>query len=175
MTAMSPIVQLELARLADANAIAEMSRDLVETGLGWRWTPARVRAQIRGRDTVVLVARYPTGVAGFGVMQFAWETAHLNLFAVARIRQRCGVGTRLIRWLEEAALTAGIAVIQLEVRASNRAGQAFYRSSGYEEVMRLPGYYQGRETAVRMARFLRMGENLAQLLAPPREPAPGPA
>lgn len=172
---MSPIINPELARLADATAIAAMSRDLIETGLGWRWTPPRVRAQIRCRDTVVLVARYPMGVTGFGIMHFARETAHLNLFAVARIRQRRGVGTRLIRWLEVAALTAGIAAIQLEVRASNRAGQAFYRSLGYEEVTRLPGYYQGLETAVRMARFLRMSENLAQLFAPRRDRAAGPA
>jgi ribosomal protein S18 acetylase RimI-like enzyme len=170
---MASIIDLQLARLADADRIADLSRDLIETGLGWSWTPARVRAQIRRRDTVALVARRPPGIAGFGIMHFGRELAHLNLFAVARASQRRGLGTRLLRWLDEAALTAGIAVIQLEVRASNRAGQAFYKASGYEDVARLPGYYQGREAAVRMARFLRMNESLAQVFTRSRDPAPG--
>jgi ribosomal protein S18 acetylase RimI-like enzyme len=58
------------------------------------------------------------------------------------------------------------------VRADNRAGQAFYKLSGYEEIMRLPGYYQGREAALRMARFLRMSEGLAGLFTLPRNAAP---
>lgn len=169
---MWPTTDLQLARREDAQPIAEMSRDLIETGLGWSWTPARVAAQIRCRNTAVLVARASAGIAGFGIMQLARETAHLNLFAVAPRRQRLGVGTRLIHWLEQSAMIAGIATIDLEVRARNRAARSFYASAGYEEVARLPGYYRGRETAVRMVRFLRMGESLAALFAPKRDFAP---
>jgi ribosomal-protein-alanine N-acetyltransferase len=44
--------QIRLARPSDAQAIAEMSRDLIEHGLGWRWTPSRIRAALRpGRAT----------------------------------------------------------------------------------------------------------------------------
>jgi ribosomal protein S18 acetylase RimI-like enzyme len=161
-------LDLQLARLADATPIATMSRDLIELGLGRSWTPARVASQIRCPDTIVLVARTYQGIAGFGIMQFKSETAHLNLFAVAQPLQRRGIGSRILRWLESSADAAGITTIALEVRASNGAGQAFYRLSGYEEIMRLPGYYQGREAALRMARFLRMSEGLAGLFALPR-------
>jgi ribosomal protein S18 acetylase RimI-like enzyme len=161
---MAQPIDFQLARLVDANAIAVMSRDLIETGLGWRWTPARVAWQIRCPATTVLVARAGCSIAGFAIMHFGQETAHLNLFAVAKSHQRRGLGTQLLRWLEESALVAGIATVQLEVRTSNRAGQAFYKSSGYEEVMLLPGYYRGRESALQMVRFLRMGEGLARVL-----------
>ncbi len=157
------MIDLQLARLADANAIAVMSRALIETGLSWSWTPERVAGQIRCPDAMVLVARAHPGIAGFAIMHFARETAHLNLFAVAKARQRRGLGTRLLRWLERSAYTAGIATIDLEVRAGNRAGQAFYKAMGYEHVMILPGYYGGQESALRMARFLRMSEDLARV------------
>jgi ribosomal-protein-alanine N-acetyltransferase len=106
-----------------------------------------------------------TAVAGFAIMNFQQEVAHLNLFAVAKARQRRGIGTRLLCWLEESAYAWGIATIQLEVRASNQVGQAFYKSSGYEEVARIPRYYRGRESALRMVRFLRMSEGLVRLFS----------
>ena len=49
-------VTLRLAGPHDAQAIALMSRDLVEAGLGWKYDAARVLRAIRERDTVTLVA-----------------------------------------------------------------------------------------------------------------------
>jgi [ribosomal protein S18]-alanine N-acetyltransferase len=170
---MSQAVELQLARLSDANAIAELSRDLIETGLGWSWTQARVAGAIRCRDTNVLVARARTGIAGFAMMHFRQETAHLNLFAVAKSFQRCRVGTQLLRWVEKTAEIAGVASITLETRVGNRAGRAFYRSAGFEEILLIPRYYRGQESAVRIARFLRMDEQLAGLFAPPHGCGPG--
>src|SRR5262245_36055618 len=40
-------LSLQLARPADATSIAKLSRDLIENGLQWRWTPRRVAASIR--------------------------------------------------------------------------------------------------------------------------------
>jgi len=168
-------IELELARLADASRIAAMSRDLIEMGLGWSWTPARVARQIRCPDTSVLVARAQRATAGFAIMQFQREIAHLNLFAVAPSYRRRGIGTCLLRWLEESAFVAGVATVQLEVRAGNRAAQAFYSKRGFEEVMLLPGYYRGRETALRMARFLRLSEALAGMFTESRGFAPSQA
>ena len=51
-------VTLRLARARDAQALAEMSRDLVEIGLAWRYTPRRMAALIRDPQTVTLMACY---------------------------------------------------------------------------------------------------------------------
>jgi Acetyltransferases len=161
---MSPTIDLSLASAADAEAIASMSRDLIEYALSWRWTPARVAAQIRCPDAVVLVARDNKSLAGFAIMHFGEELAHLNLLTVKRSYQRRGLGGRLLKWLEASALVAGIAVIELEVRAQNQVAQAFYKSLGYEEVVLLPGYYEGKESAIRMVRILRMTYGLAAWL-----------
>ncbi len=77
-----PDSALTLARIADAPAIAERSRTLIEAGLPWSWVPRRVEASIRHPETNVVVARVREGIAGFGIMRYGLEEAHLNLFAV---------------------------------------------------------------------------------------------
>ena len=143
---------LGLARIADAPAIADLSRTLIETGLPWSWVPRRVEASIRHPETNVLVARVREGIAGFGIMRYGPEEAHLNLFAVGRAWRGRGVGRRLLEWLERPARVAGLARIVLEARADNAGARAFYGRLGYRALARVPGYYGGREAAVRMAR-----------------------
>src|SRR5258705_6236724 len=54
---MSQLSTMALARASDAREIAEMSRDLIEEGLTWSWTPARVQHFIMGAESSVVVAR----------------------------------------------------------------------------------------------------------------------
>ncbi|MEJ2508447.1 MAG: GNAT family N-acetyltransferase [Gammaproteobacteria bacterium] len=151
---MKQVVDIDLARLSDAQTIAAMSRDYIESGLGWSWGPNRVTRSIRCPDTVVLVARARRLLAGFAVMYFGMEEARLNLLAVHPGLRQLGIGRRLIEWLERSALTAGISTVYLEVRVTNRNAQAFYRRLGYRKVQLVPGYYSGVEAAVRMGRDL---------------------
>jgi ribosomal-protein-alanine N-acetyltransferase len=89
-------------------------------------------------------------------MQFGAERAHLSLLAVRADYQRQGVGRRMLEWLTASALTAGIAGIHLELRESNLAARRFYLNQGFAETARIPGYYRGIETAVRMLREIRI-------------------
>ena len=148
-------VELKLARLHDARQIALMSRALVEAGLAWSWTAGRVAEQIRCADSDVLTAWADGQLIGFAIMQFFAEHAHLNLLAVAPAYRRSGIGRRLIEWLEKIARVGGIFSVTLEVRAGNEGARAFYRKLGYRETKYLPGYYSGREAAIRMTHDLR--------------------
>ncbi len=148
-------VTFDLATKTDALGIAQMSRDLIETGLGWSWTAARVLRSIRDPDAVVLVARQGRRLIGFAIMDFGDEAAHLALLAVDPSHRRRGLGRHLFDWLKESALTAGIAVVKLELRAGNLEAQHFYRCLGFEEIGWTVGYYRQRETALRMALRLR--------------------
>ena len=143
-----------LARLADAREIAEMSRDLIEQGLTWSWTPARVQHFISGADSSVIVARRDWRIAAFAIMHFGDEVAHLNLLAVATAHRRQGLGSQLIRWLTATAIEAGVFRINLELRTNNSHARDFYASLGFEPAGVIQGYYQGREAALRMTRRL---------------------
>lgn len=147
---------LTLAAPADAAPIAAMSRELIETGLPWTWTPARVARNLARPDTLVLTARDGAPLAGFAIMQFGEERAHLSLLAVRPDCQRQGVARRLLEWLTASALTAGIASVDLELRESNRGARRFYINQGFAETARVSGYYRGVETAVRMQREIRI-------------------
>ena len=145
---------LRLARVKDAPAIARLSRDLIEYGLRWRWTPARVSASIHASNVNVLVGCVGEKIVGFAIMRYGDDDAHLDLLAVNPAFQRTGIGCALIRWLEKCAVVAGIFNVELEVRANNDGALRFYENMGYRALRRLEGYYQGQEAAVRMGHDL---------------------
>ena len=176
-------ITIRLAEPRDAQAIATMSRDFIESGLGWKYDAPRVLRAIRDRETVAVVACEGGGSAGsskpgrgvingFAIMEFGDERAHLVLLAVRPSHRRSGVGRRLVEWLLESARTAGIASIHLELRAGNDAARRFYRAMGFYETVLVPGYYRSgegrKEGALRMLRVLRVPGPLPAAWQPPR-------
>ena len=148
-------LMLRPARTSEAQALAEMSRDLIEVGLGWRYTPPRMAALIGDPETVALVASDASGIQGFAIMQFGDDQAHLTLLCVQPTQQRRGIGRRLNEWLVESARVAGIASIQLELRADNAVALAFYPRLGFTATQLVPDYYGGQFAARRMVLRLR--------------------
>ena len=172
---MSELSTLTLADAGDAREIAEMSRDLIEQGLTWSWTPARVQHFISGAESSVVVARRARigdawrggaaprpadprrggpRIAAFAIMHFGDDVAHLNLLAVAPDHRRQGFGRQLMDWLTLTAIEAGVFRINLELRTQNDEARAFYENLGFVSQGVVPGYYQGREAALRMSRRL---------------------
>ncbi len=148
-------VTLRLACAIDAPTMALMSRDLIEAGLAWRYSPQRIAALIAESETTAVIACDGSQLLGFAVMQFGDERAHLSLLCVLPAQQRRGIARRLMEWLLESAAVAGIASIHLELRADNEAARMFYRAMGFSETVLVPGYYEGRYAARRMVRLLR--------------------
>jgi ribosomal-protein-alanine acetyltransferase len=151
---LSELASIGLAHAGDARDIAEMSRDLIEQGLTWSWTPARVQHFISGPESSVVVARREQRIAAFAIMHFGDDVAHLNLLAVAPEHRRQGLGSQLMDWLTRTALEAGVFRINLELRTHNEAARTFYSRMGFEQLGIVQGYYQGRESALRMSRRL---------------------
>src|SRR5512143_232692 len=91
-----PEFSIGLARLSESAEIARLSRDLIEAGLSWSWTAPRVGASGRSTDANVVGARGGHRIAGFGIMRYGDDDAHLDLFAVVPEYRRAGLGRRLI-------------------------------------------------------------------------------
>jgi [ribosomal protein S18]-alanine N-acetyltransferase len=146
--AMTPrAITIRPAEPRDAQAIATMSRDFIESGLGWKYDAARVLRAMRDRETLAVVACEGSkgaasnsasttaasspassergAVAGFAIMEFGDERAHLVLLAVRPSHRRLGIGQRMLDWLLESARVAGMASIHLELRAGNDAARRF--------------------------------------------------
>jgi ribosomal-protein-alanine N-acetyltransferase len=141
-----------LAHPSEAARIALLSREAIEQGLSWSWTPYRVLKSVHDAATNAIVAREASRLLGFAIMKYGDNQAHLLLLAVESARRRHGVGSALLAWLELTVRTAGIQWIRVEVRAQNGPARAFYRRHGYEHAKVLQGYYQGVDDAVVLAK-----------------------
>lgn len=149
-------VAIRLATTADAAEIAAMSRDYIEHGLPWRWRPDRVTAAINNAETNVAVVSEHGAIIAFGIMSYADIDAHLLLFAVHGTRQRSGVGSAVLNWLEAVACTAGARKIQVEARRDNDAARNFYCDHGYHEITIKKAMYSGVSDGIRFEKLLRI-------------------
>ena len=147
-------ISVRLATLDDAAGIAAMSREYIEHGLPWSWTEARVELAIRNLDTNVAVVGERGAIAAFGIMSYR-NDAHLLLFAVRRAQQRRGVGSAILRWLEEAARTAGAKRIRVECRRDNVAARNFYCEHAYQELSITTKFYRGLKDGIHLVKWLR--------------------
>ncbi len=148
---MPALPTIRLAHRGEAHAIACMSRDWIEHGLGWSWTDARVAQAIGDASTNVAVLLKDDSLQGFGIMQYPDDgAAHLVLLAVSPLLRHRGMGRQLLHWLEQSARLAGSTEIRLECRADNVNAIAFYQHLGYRQGGMVGGYYEGRIDAVRL-------------------------
>ena len=147
--------QIRLAVLADAADIARMSRDNIEQGLPWSWTPARVSRSIQDPNTNVVVVGNPGALDAFGIMFYAEEDAHLLLFAVRESKRRAGIGSAVLQWLETAARAAGAKRVRVEVRRDNVAARTFYNEHGYHERVIKPRMYSAVVAGIKLEKWLR--------------------
>lgn len=101
--------------------------------------------------------RLGSELLGYFVLMAAVGEAHLLNLSVAAARQRRGHGTALLREAMRLARELGARQMFLEVRPSNRPGQALYEGFGFRKVARRRDYYPaaaGREDALVLSRAL---------------------
>lgn len=144
--------------MADAAAIAAMSRELIEHGLPWTWRADRIRRALAATHTNVAVIREAAELDAFGIMEYGDDDAHLVLFAVRRSCQRQGLGSALLRWLEACAVAAGSKRIRLEARKDNTAARIFYNEHGYHELAIEPRRYSGRVDGICLEKWLHRSD-----------------
>ncbi|MCA1856458.1 ribosomal protein S18-alanine N-acetyltransferase [Massilia oculi] len=93
-------------------------------------------------------------LAGYYLVMYAVDEAHLLDVAVAAARQGQGLGRRLLDRIGARAKEQGMASVLLEVRPSNGRALDFYRRYGYREIGRRKAYYPAhggqREDAIVM-------------------------
>jgi ribosomal-protein-alanine N-acetyltransferase len=95
-------------------------------------------------------------IAGFSVASLLPPRAELESIAVGLDEQRQGIGSKLLAVLIGELRAAAVSQFLLEVRASNRAGIAFYLAHGWEQSGLRPRYYADpEEDAILMSRSLR--------------------
>lgn len=139
-------------RESDIDAVLSIEREVHEHP----WT--------RGNFSDALASAYVCKVAevggeklGYAVMMQGVDDAELLDIGIAKPYQRQGWGRKLLDAMLAVARELGRQRMMLEVRASNEAAIALYRSLGFAKMGLRRNYYpaqHGREDAVLMERTL---------------------
>ena len=150
-------VKISLATTPDAGAIGLLSKNLIETNMpGWVWNPSKIVKSILNEDSLVVVGRRQKEVVAATIIQFGQQNANLNLLVVARNYQRRGIGSCLLRFMENSAFLYGKTALRLEVRANSNSALEFYETLGYQKLKVLRRYYHNGENAVQMSRLIQI-------------------
>ena len=122
------------------------------------WTLASFRSMLALPQVMATVAEEEGVVVGYTVAWVVGDEAELANLAVVPARRGAGIGARLLDALLGALDARGGATVYLEVRDSNEAAQALYRSRGFTSAGRRKGYYRlPSEDAVVMRRARSSG------------------
>ena len=138
-------------RRADANDIDRIADMETICFADDPWSRDMVAAEFSGINP----ARYYVGeedghiVAYAGIWLIAPEGYITNVAVLPEYRRK-GAASAILRKMIEEANEEGVSDITLEVRVSNAAAIALYRSFGFEEAGIRPGYYRNGEDALIM-------------------------
>jgi [ribosomal protein S18]-alanine N-acetyltransferase len=144
-------LEVREARAADLDQMFEIACEVIVDP----WSRSALAEELARKHALVLVAARGETIEGFVIVWLVADEASVLLVAVRRSAQRSGIGRVLLSAAEARARAAGMISAYLEVRASNAAARAFYRTMGYEESGLRRGYYSnGTEDAVLMRRSL---------------------
>jgi ribosomal-protein-alanine N-acetyltransferase len=133
--------------MADLPRALEIASGLREAPRWSESTWMRVLDPAATPRRIALAAVEPAGgvLLGFAVASLLPSQAELETIAVAGDVQRRGIARALLETLTAELVREGIAELWLEVRASNRAALALYRSAGFVPTGSRPNYYRDPE------------------------------
>lgn len=96
-------------------------------------------------NTIALVAKSNSIIAGFIIAQVEIENdtlyGHIITINVPPTYRRKGVGSKMLKEMEEILKQKSISECHLEVREDNSAALKLYQKSGYQKMGKLENYY----------------------------------
>ncbi|MGH9805386.1 MAG: ribosomal protein S18-alanine N-acetyltransferase [Candidatus Acidiferrales bacterium] len=149
-------IAIRAASLKDIPAILQVQPEAPEAG---RWSEEDYVGFMPAEDTLFLLAEASGRVVAFLLGRLAADEMEVLNLAVLPAVRRQGIGRRLLDDALARGRAQGARQCWLELRASNQAALAFYRSLGFEESQRRPRYYrQPEEDALVCVRRLAAAE-----------------
>jgi ribosomal protein S18 acetylase RimI-like enzyme len=149
-------VHLQRYGPADFETLYGIDQACYPRGIAYSRNVLRQFLELPGADC--LVARNGEGpeaaVTGFIVAETEGAEAHIITIDVVEAHRRTGIGTALLRAMEQRLAARGVRQVELETATSNAAAVAFWEGHGYRKTGVLRGYYVGRHDAWRMRKTL---------------------
>lgn len=122
------------------------------------WTRNMFLGELKQKAAVYRVAEENGTIVGYMGMYHVADEGHITNVAVAQKFRRQGIAGALISHFLDLARQWQLIFLTLEVRRGNDSAISLYRKYGFCEVGVRPHYYENKEDALLMTRFLRQGE-----------------
>ncbi len=141
---------------ADFETLYSIDRACYPRGIAYSRSTLRQFLEMPGSDCLVAWTGSGTEseIAGFIVAEAEGAEAHIITIDVLESQRRAGVGTALLRGIEDRLAARGVRRVELETATSNAAAVAFWERHGYRKAGVLHGYYLGRFDAYAMHKTL---------------------
>lgn len=126
------------------------------------WSRQMLADELDNQCAAFLTALEPDTdrVIGYAGLLVAADEGYITNVAVEPSRRRQGVAAQLLQVFDSFARANKLAFLTLEVRPSNEAAIALYRSFGFEEVGRRRNYYDlPKEDALILTKYYGEEEN----------------
>jgi ribosomal-protein-alanine N-acetyltransferase len=107
------------------------------------WTQTILEDCLRAGYAAWVLEDAEQGVIGHAIQMLVADEAQILNMCIHPLWQGRGFGRMLLQHLIEQARNAKLASLFLEVRQSNVAAQALYRSAGFEQIGLRRSYYPG--------------------------------
>jgi len=151
-----PGVTVRPASIADARAIFGVENHAFEHGTD-RFSIRQIRRLVANPRARVGVAEMEGRVVGWCVAlirtHVRWRSGRVYSVAVPSDLAGRGIGRALLNFSLDTLAREGIGRVYLEVRESNHAAIALYRSAGFAPLHRLASYYGQGHHGLRMRRI----------------------
>lgn len=130
-------MNLRPLRLDDIAGVLHIER----ASFGDPWTKRLFDDELTAPGRAWLAAEEDGALIGYGGVMVIGDECHLMNLAVDQDHRGCGIGREIVWALARQAVALGAARMTLEVRPSNTAALALYRSCGFDVAGRRAGYY----------------------------------
>jgi ribosomal protein S18 acetylase RimI-like enzyme len=118
-------------RDADESAVITLWREVLPDNAPHNEPATTIRQKRAVKDDLFFVAASGDTVVGTVMGSYDGHRGWVYALAVRPDHRRCGVGTALVRRLEETLKERGCLKVNLQVRASNAGVVVFYEKLGY--------------------------------------------
>ncbi len=143
------IVEFEPRHLQD---ILEVERECFSSP----WSEKMFKEEISGKFSHYCVAEIDNHAIGYMGMWCLSGEGHITNVAIASNHRRKGYAKALISHFINIAEKENLEFMTLEVRASNVAAIALYKSFGFEQVGIRKRYYENVEDAYLLTKFFKV-------------------
>jgi ribosomal-protein-alanine N-acetyltransferase len=137
----------------DFETLWRLDQECFPAGVSYSRRELNTYIRRRGSFTLVAANSGNNGIAGF-IVAYSGPIGHIITIDVSPAAQRSGVGSLLLRAVEDRLRAAGSGAVGLETAVDNAAALSFYKRHGYSVIRTWPRYYPNGVDALVMKKDL---------------------